>query len=150
MRKDSCSWSKSYPRTEALERAAPCLFRPMYAFAKIGHPSREEGLVLCSNRSAAEIRATRSPVGTTEVNWRQSQAPPDPGVLGPPEPRTMPRVFQSSLRDRSLSHANSRLRSGLSSSSLRTRPRDGSSCATLHRQFATAFAATLIHRNGYG
>jgi hypothetical protein len=29
------------------------LFRPMYAGANMGHPSREEGFVLCSNRSAA-------------------------------------------------------------------------------------------------
>jgi hypothetical protein len=29
----------------ALERAAPGLFRPMYAMANMGHPSREWGLV---------------------------------------------------------------------------------------------------------
>jgi hypothetical protein len=31
-----------------LEGAAPCLFRPMYAEANMGHPSREVGFVLCS------------------------------------------------------------------------------------------------------
>ena len=35
--------------TTALEGAAPRLFRPMYAQANMGHPSREEGLVLGSN-----------------------------------------------------------------------------------------------------
>jgi hypothetical protein len=39
---------------EALEGAAPRLFRPMYAGANMGHPSRKEGFVLCSNRSAAD------------------------------------------------------------------------------------------------
>jgi hypothetical protein len=34
--------------------AAPRLFRPMYAGANMGHPSRKEGFVLCSNRSAAD------------------------------------------------------------------------------------------------
>jgi hypothetical protein len=32
----------------------PRLFRPMYAGANMGHPSREQGFVLCSNHSAAE------------------------------------------------------------------------------------------------
>jgi hypothetical protein len=36
----------------ALEGAAPHLFRPMYAGANMGHPSREEGFALCSNHSA--------------------------------------------------------------------------------------------------
>jgi len=39
---------------EALEGAAPHLFRPMYAGANMGHPSREQGFVLCSNRSATD------------------------------------------------------------------------------------------------
>jgi hypothetical protein len=34
--------------------AAPRLFQPMYAGANMGHPSREEGLVLRSDRSAAD------------------------------------------------------------------------------------------------
>jgi hypothetical protein len=33
---------------EALEGAAPRLFRPMYARANMGHPSREAGFVVCS------------------------------------------------------------------------------------------------------
>jgi hypothetical protein len=32
--------------------ASPRLFRPMYAGANMGHPSREEGFVLCSNCGA--------------------------------------------------------------------------------------------------
>ena len=38
----------------AVEGAAPHLFRPMYALANMGHPSREQGFVLRSNRSADE------------------------------------------------------------------------------------------------
>jgi hypothetical protein len=34
---------------EALEGAAPRLFRPMYAEANMGHTSRGERFVLCSN-----------------------------------------------------------------------------------------------------
>jgi hypothetical protein len=34
---------------KALGGAAPHLFRPMYAGANMGHPSREEGFVLCSH-----------------------------------------------------------------------------------------------------
>ena len=37
---------------EAVEGAAPHLFRPMYADANMGHPSREEGFVLRSNCGA--------------------------------------------------------------------------------------------------
>jgi hypothetical protein len=35
-------------RVEALEGATPCLFRPMYGVANMGHPSREAGLVVSS------------------------------------------------------------------------------------------------------
>jgi hypothetical protein len=38
----------------AVEGAAPHLFRPMYAEANMGHPSREGGFVLRSYRSADE------------------------------------------------------------------------------------------------
>jgi hypothetical protein len=34
--------------------AAPRLFRPMYAGANMGHPSREEGCVLCSHHCDAD------------------------------------------------------------------------------------------------
>jgi hypothetical protein len=37
-----------------LEGAAPRLIRRMYARANMGHASREEGFVLCSNHSAAD------------------------------------------------------------------------------------------------
>jgi hypothetical protein len=37
--------------TEAMEGAAPRLFRPMYAEANMGHPSREEGFFVGSNRT---------------------------------------------------------------------------------------------------
>jgi hypothetical protein len=36
---------------KALEGAAPRLFRPMYAGANMGHPSREQGFVLHHNHS---------------------------------------------------------------------------------------------------
>ncbi len=38
----------------ALDGATPRLFRPMYAEANMGHPSREEGFVLRSNSCAAD------------------------------------------------------------------------------------------------
>jgi hypothetical protein len=36
--------------TGATKGAAPHLFQPMYAEANMGHPSREQGLILCSYR----------------------------------------------------------------------------------------------------
>jgi hypothetical protein len=42
--------------------AAPCFFLPMYAQANMGHPSREEGLVLAPNASArAEFSSKPKP-----------------------------------------------------------------------------------------
>ena len=41
---------------KALKRAAPNLFPPMYAGANMGHPSREEGFVFCSNHCVVERR----------------------------------------------------------------------------------------------
>jgi hypothetical protein len=38
----------------ALEGAAPHLFRPMYAGANMGHPSREEGFALCFKHCATD------------------------------------------------------------------------------------------------
>ena len=39
----------------ALKGAAPRLFRPMYAGANMGHPSREAGLVVCSRAGVAKV-----------------------------------------------------------------------------------------------
>ena len=39
---------------KALGGAAPRLFRPMYAGANMGHPSREKGFVLCSHHRDAD------------------------------------------------------------------------------------------------
>jgi hypothetical protein len=41
-------------RRKSVGRAAPHLFRPMYAGANMGHPSREEGFVLSSNHGDAD------------------------------------------------------------------------------------------------
>ena len=41
--------------SKALGGAAPRLFRPVYAWANMGHPSREEGLVLCSQHGATQL-----------------------------------------------------------------------------------------------
>jgi hypothetical protein len=45
---------KNIPNKLAVMRAAPHLLRPMYAGANMGHPSREKGFVLCSNRSITD------------------------------------------------------------------------------------------------
>jgi hypothetical protein len=39
---------------KALKGAPPRLFQPMYAVANMGHPSRNEGFVLCSNHGDAD------------------------------------------------------------------------------------------------
>ena len=44
----------------AFEGAAPRLFRPMYAEANMGHPSRDEGFVLCSHLCDADELHQRS------------------------------------------------------------------------------------------
>ena len=55
MGKDSCSWPQSFRHiAKALGGAAPHLLRPMYAWANMGHPSREEGFVLCSHDGDAD------------------------------------------------------------------------------------------------
>jgi len=36
------------PYSKSVGRGCAPALRPMYAWAKMGHPSREEGLVLCS------------------------------------------------------------------------------------------------------
>jgi hypothetical protein len=38
-----------FPYNKSVEGAAPRLFRPMYAEANMGHPSRGEGSVFCAN-----------------------------------------------------------------------------------------------------
>jgi hypothetical protein len=42
------------PGAEALEGAAPHLFRPMYATANMGHPSREAGLAHCEQKNSSD------------------------------------------------------------------------------------------------
>src|SRR6266849_5807543 len=42
------------PHSKSVGRAAPRLFRPMYAGANMGHPSREEGFVLCPHHDGAD------------------------------------------------------------------------------------------------
>ena len=55
MGKDSCSWPQCLRRiAKAFEGAAPRLFQPMYAWANMGHPSREEGFSLRSHHSDAD------------------------------------------------------------------------------------------------
>ena len=51
----SCSWQSIAVKASALEGLRP-RFRPMYAEANMGHPSREEGFVLCSNCSVGDDR----------------------------------------------------------------------------------------------
>ena len=59
--KDSCSWPQFFRHVaKALGGAAPRLFRPMYAQANMGHPSREEGFVLSSHLCEADKFRQRS------------------------------------------------------------------------------------------
>jgi hypothetical protein len=57
--KDPCPRSQSFCQiAKAFEGAGPHLFRPMYAGANMGHPSREEGSVFCG-KTATPMNSTR-------------------------------------------------------------------------------------------
>jgi hypothetical protein len=67
------------PGAEALEGAAPHLFRPMYAprqagagTANMGHPSREAGLAHCEQKNSSDsaLRYQRYSVLSTEVRGK--------------------------------------------------------------------------------
>jgi hypothetical protein len=77
MGKDSDSWLQRFRQlTKALGGAAPRLFRPMYAQANMGHPSREEGFVLCSQLcNADELHQSSYPT------WFRNAFPPQKSSL---------------------------------------------------------------------
>jgi hypothetical protein len=61
-------------RAEALERAAPGLFRPMYAGANMGHPSREEGLVQYSKTRCVQSKLKGSRSAGAEETARRAHS----------------------------------------------------------------------------
>jgi hypothetical protein len=90
-----------YPRSNSVGRGYARLFRPMYAGANMGHPSREEGFVLCSSRSADEPQLCRSTTESTDFSillhfFEESQ--PETALHDSRQARPCPKAFFGLVR----------------------------------------------------